>query len=194
MGLTTIKMEQIELAKKFLKRPDKAFKSVSGKSLGDDFRYMAILLLITAVLSTVVAAIGIEALGTGLTSTSLPFTSTGLGGSTILLILATLLITYIGGIIGYTIYGFWLHLWALILGAKRGYRNTLKTAYHARTSVYLLGWIPIVNMVASIWALYLDWKGLQILQKMPSNRAAIAVVIAVLIPLLITVAGLLAIQ
>jgi hypothetical protein len=148
----------------FLQQPTKAFDAEKGTEVTDSFVYMAILTVVVAVLSAIVAGV-----------------TTGSG----IIIGITMVTVYVGSLIFNVIAGLWLHLWAYIFGAKKGLNQTLKTVFYAGTPTYLLGWIPLINILAALWGLYLDWMGLQRLHGMEGGRAAAAIVIAFIIPMII---------
>jgi hypothetical protein len=142
----------------FLKQPAKAFEKESATDVTAAFKYMLVLMLVVAILS---AAISLNALA-----------FVGI---------------YVFGIFGSVIVGLWLHLWAYIFGAKKGLNQTLKTVFYGGTPNYLLGWIPIINILASLYAIYLYWVGLKGLQVMPGDKALFAILIAIIIPMIILV-------
>lgn len=148
----------------FLQQPKRAFDSEKGTELADGFVYLLVLSLVTAVLSGILSI----------------FNPTIPG-----LFLVAIVGAYVGGIIGAVIGGLWLHLWAYIFGAKKGLHQTLKANFYGGTPTYLLGWIPIINVLAGLWSIYLYWIGLQRLQSMPGDKAALSVVIAIIIPMLV---------
>ncbi len=88
-----------------------------------------------------------------------------------------------GGVLG----ALWYHLWAYVFGAKQGWANTTKALFYANTPTYILGWIPIVNIVIGIWSLILFGMGLKRLQKLSTGRTIAAIVVAVLIPALVII-------
>jgi len=102
-----------------------------------------------------------------------------------IVIVAVMMIT--GALLFLFIGAAWLHLWVYLFGGRRGYRETLKALAFGDTPALLLGWIPLVGMLAGIWSLVLFVLGVRELQDIPTNRALGAVILAVMIPLLILV-------
>ena len=165
-------MEYIYKAVDFLKSPEKSFDSVKGKKIGEAFKFVLIVAVIFAVLNGVVA--GLMLSYTPILAATLP-----------LIVISVIVVSYIGIIIFLTIWGLWLHLWAYIFGARRGLEQTIKAVYYGNSPVYLLGWIPVILIISSIWSLVLQGIGLKKLQGMNTGKAASAMVIAIIIPLVI---------
>jgi hypothetical protein len=140
----------------FLQQPAKAFDNEKATDIMEAFKYMVVLFLVVSVLSAIVSLNP--------------------------LIFIT---TYVFGIVFAVIAGLWLHLWAYIFGAKGGLHQTLKTVFYGGTPTYLLGWIPLINILTGLWFLYLGWVGLKRLQGMPGDRAAFSILIAFIIPMMI---------
>jgi hypothetical protein len=149
----------------FLQQPKKAFDSEKKTEVMEGFIYMAVLSIVLAVLSGAMTL----------------FSPISPGAFAI----AAIVGIYIGGVVFSVIGGLWLHLWAYIFGAKKGLHQTLKTVFYAGTPNYLLGWIPFIGMIFGLWTLYLDWIGLQRLQAMPGDKAALAIIIAFIIPMIV---------
>lgn len=146
----------IQKAMEFLQKPAKAFEKEKTTEVMDSFKYAAVLFLVVSVLSAIISLNPV-----------------------------TFVIVYVVGIIFLVIGGLWLHLWAYIFGAKKGLNQTLKTVFYGGTPSYLLGWIPFIAIIFSLWGLYLQWIGLQKLQGMPGNKALLAILIAFIIPLIL---------
>jgi pilus assembly protein TadC len=73
-----------------------------------------------------------------------------------------------------------------VFGAKKGLNQTLKSVFYGGSPNYLLGWIPLINIIAGLWSLVLAGIGLTRLQGIKGGKAAGAIIIAILIPLIIT--------
>jgi hypothetical protein len=96
-------------------------------------------------------------------------------------IAASFITSYLLMFFGVAIFGAWLHLWAHVFGAQRGFEQTLKAAFYGSTPAYLFGWMPIIGVLAFFWSLVPQWKGLRTFQEMSGFRAALAVVTAAII-------------
>jgi hypothetical protein len=165
----------VGLVQGFIMKPVETFQKVKGGSLGDAFVYFLILLVIDAVLSALVATIGVSAM-------SFYETIPGMKGVVPLVIFFG---TLIGGIIGIFIGGAWLHIFVWALGGKKGYVQTVKSIMYGATPGLLLGWIPLISFIGSIWTIILDMLGIKELQEMSTGRAVAAVVIAAVILIVI---------
>jgi len=170
-------MKYIYKAIDFLKSPEKSFDSVKGESLGEAFKFMLVVSIILAVLNGIIAGL----LGN--------FFSAGFGATGAMLlpvvIVGAIVGSYIGIIIFLTVWGLWLHLWAYVLGARKGLEQTMKSVYYGYSPSYLLGWIPIVSIIIAIWSLVLQGMGIKNLHGITGGKAALSLIIAIIIPLII---------
>jgi len=170
-------MRYIYEAVDFLRAPSKSFDSVKGVKLGETFRFVLVTTIVFAVLNGVVGGL--------VGSYTMP---TGFGGVFLPAVIVMIIVaSYIGIIIYLTLFGLWLHLWAYIFGARKGLEQTMKSVYYGYSPSYLLGWIPIVSIVFGLWSLTLQGMGIKRLHGMATGRAAAAVIIAFLIPLIVVV-------
>jgi hypothetical protein len=112
----------------------------------------------------------------------------------------------LGNIIGYFIIAGFTHIFALILGAKKGYSSTYKAVVYSATPGLLLWWIPfigflffwwiiLVGVLFFFWTLFLEIRGLSKLHDISMGRAflivilpiiIVAVIVAVLLLLILT--------
>ncbi|HVP94747.1 MAG TPA: YIP1 family protein [Methanoregulaceae archaeon] len=178
----------VEKVQGFIMKPVETFQKIKGGSLGDAFIYYLILLVIYAILSTIVLAIGMSAMSV---YQSIP----GFKGAVpVVMFFGTL----IGGIIGIFIGGAWLHIFVWALGGKKGYVQTVKSIMYGSTPGLLLGWIPIIGFIGGIWTIVLDIFGIKELQEMSMGRAVAAVVIAgvilIIIVLVIAISAFMAVM
>ncbi len=157
--------KDIKKAKNFLLKPSKAFEQEKKTKLADAFKYMLLFGILFSVLSTAVVAVLIP-------ETAVPLS-----------LLLAFVSTYVMLIVKTVIGGLWLHLWAYIFKARKGVVQTLKISLYSETPYYLLGWIPYISLVGSIWSLVVKVPGLMKLQDMKKNYAIAAVVIEFLIPI-----------
>ena len=156
--------------KSFLLSPTKAFKAEEATGLGESFKY---------------ALIGLTFLGflTGLVYMALPMAAMPFVGPALFVVMLVMVVIF--GFIGILIGGAWLHLWAYLFGARKGFTQTLKTVIYARTPTYYLGWIPFFSIIAGVWEIILSVIGLKQLQNLSTGKAIGAVLISVIIPLII---------
>jgi hypothetical protein len=161
-----------ERIKGFIMGPGKAFEAEKKTSLKEALIYGLKGMFIFAIPYSIIFGFSIFLSGSTISLLVIPLILIGLP-----------LLGVAGGVLG----ALWYHLWAYIFGAKQGWVNTTKALFYANTPIYILGWIPIVNLVISIWSLILFGMGLKRLQKLSTGRAAAAILIAVLIPVLLII-------
>lgn len=98
-------------------------------------------------------------------------------GSNLVLVLLSLiplwLISVVLGLLSAGIY----HIFVLLFGGKNGYGNTYKALSYSIAPVAFLGWVPIVNIAAGIFSIYLVIKGISILQGMSMRKAFLTMLI-----------------
>ena len=166
----------VEKIKGFLFSPSETFDASKEDTLGDAFKYYIILLLIPALLSAVIAAVAFS-LFAGFFGRMLP------GFMPALLALA--------GAIGVLIGGLWLHIWVYLMGGRKGLTQTFKALMYGATPSLLLGWIPFINFLASIWSLIVEIIGIRQLHEISTGRAVAAILLAIIIPLIVSLVILL---
>jgi hypothetical protein len=115
------------------------------------------------------------------------FTMFGLGPLSGFWFVIFAIMMIIGSVVFLFIGSAWLHLWVYVFGGRNGYRETLKALAFGDTPALLLGWIPMIGILAGIWALVLSFLGVRELHGISTGRALGAVLVAVIIPLLILV-------
>ena len=91
----------------------------------------------------------------------------------------------VGGIIVIVIAGLWLHIWVYLVGGKKGVEQTLKALMYGATPSYLFGWIPVVSVLAGIWALIVEIIGIRQLHELSTGKAVLAVSIGIIVPAII---------
>ncbi|MDQ7010834.1 MAG: YIP1 family protein [Mariprofundaceae bacterium] len=86
----------------------------------------------------------------------------------------------------------WLWAWYLGWAVRRFCHGNLSTADAFQICAYsnapnLLAWIPVLNIVASFWTLFLEWRGLVSFARIRSGQA-IAVLLVPLVVIFISAA------
>ncbi len=160
--------------KGFLLKPVETFQQSRNDEPGVVFSYFAALLLINAILSAIITLIGIE------TMPRLAGMPEGIAVPVVVFLMALA-----GGFILTLIFAAWLHLWVYILGGRKGIMQTFKAIIYGHTPRLLLGWIPIIGFIFVLWSLVLGILGIRELQEMSTGKAILAVIIAVMIPLIL---------
>ncbi len=176
-----------ERIKGFLFSPSDTFDNSKGDTIGDAFKYFVVILMIPAVLLAIIAAVAFSLIAGMLGMFGVPMMPLGAATGPLLAVGAFILIL-VGGIIGVFIDGLWLHIWVYLVGGKEGIEQTIKAVMYGATPSLLLGWIPIVNFIALIWALIVGIIGVRQLHGLSTGKAVLAVIIAIAIPLIIYVA------
>lgn len=152
-------------AKGFFLEPVETFRQSKNDEPRAVFTYFGALLLFYAVFSSLVNAV----FGTG-----------GAVG-----IVADLILTVIAGVVGMLVFAAWVHLWVYVVGGRYGVMQTVNALFYGSTPSLLLGWIPFVGIIFSLWSLVLYVLGVRELQGISTARAVIAIAIAVIIPLVL---------
>jgi hypothetical protein len=179
-------MKYVYKAIDFLIKPSKNFDSIKRYRLGEAFKFMLAVSIVVAVLNGIVGT---------LTSYYIqPMLGLSLAYPAELMpvmIVTNIIVSYIIIVIFLTIWSLWQHLWAYIFGAKGGIEQTMKSVFYGTSPFFLLGWIPLVSILSMIWSLVLHGIGIKRLHGIETGKAALAIIIAVLIPLIIVTAFLL---
>jgi hypothetical protein len=84
------------------------------------------------------------------------------------------------GIIGAFIGGLWTHIWVYLVGGRKGVAQTIKAVMYGATPSFLLAFLP--------WAVIVQVIGIRQLQELSTGRAILAVIFAIIIPMIIIVA------
>ncbi len=160
----------------FLLDPVETFRRSRADSFESAFVYFVILILINAVLTALVSLLGFgtapwsmgAAPAAGLVSFVVSFFGSLIGNIVLL---------FVGGLI--------VHLFVILVGGRMGVVQTLKAFIYGDTPVMLLGWIPIVGFLAFIYTVFLWIIGIRELHQISTLRAALAVLIPVVIALVL---------
>lgn len=164
----------IAKAKGFLLNPVETFQQVKDDEPKIAFTYFAVLLFIYSLFTGFVKQIALDS----------TFFNVFPAESGIFIVFIT---TFIVTCIAALIFAAWLHLWVYILGGKNGIMQTMKAILYGSTAHLLLGWIPVIGMLFSLWALMASILGVRELQNLSTGKAVTAFVIAVAIPLILIV-------
>jgi hypothetical protein len=177
-------MEYFELIKGFVFSPVETFRKVKDTDYSGTLMYFLVLVLINTALSVPIMLVSLSSMWTvfnGIFTWFSVRTLTGFGivVFAVLMIIIALVLLFIGAA--------WLHLWVYLFGGRKGYRETFKALAFGETPALLLGWIPLVGILAGIWSLVLSILGVRELHGISTTRALGAVILAVIIPLIILV-------
>ena len=170
-----------ERIKGFLFSPSETFDNSKEDTIGDAFKYFVVLLAIYAVLFSIMVLVAFSAMSWIVGPWAAMM---GLAAGPILAV-AMLVLTFISGIIAVFIMGLWMHIWVYIVGGRKGVKQTIKALMYGATPSYLLGWIPIVGIVAGIWALIVEIIGIRQLHELSTGKAVLAFILAIIIPVIV---------
>ncbi len=171
-----------EKVKGFLFSPSETFDSTRGDTLGDAFRYYVVILLIFGLLLAVMVGVAFSLFRMFLGPIMHPAVETFWGP---LFAAGVFILILVGGILDAFICGLWLHIWIYLVGGRNGVVQTLKAVMCGATPVLLFGWIPVLGIVASIWSLIVMIIGVRQLHDISTGKAVIAIIIAIVIPMII---------
>jgi len=160
----------ISKVKGFILNPVEAFQQSKKDDVNEVFIYFGVLLVVYSVLVAIMSVIG--------------FGGVMPGGQSIVMVLISSLL---GTLILTLVFAVWLHLWVYLLGGKNGIMATIKSVIYASTPELLLGWLPVIGLIFSLWSIVLGILGLRELQDISTSKAVIVYVIAVLIPVILLV-------
>jgi hypothetical protein len=160
----------IETTKGFLQNPVETFQQHADTSLSKAFQYYAILLVFYAVLFSIFE-------GALLSFGSLfPHGGSFAGFAIGMLMLFCICIIIPASLIGIFFKGLFHHIFVLLMGGEQGVAQTLKASMYSAVPILVLGWIPIINIIAGIWSFVLLILGIRELHKI-STASAIATVL-----------------
>jgi len=181
-------MEVLNKIQKVLTSPDKFFEGIKKEPIGPSVKYFAVTLLVPVVIMLIVmytvASMFTSIFGwmfaMGGAQGAIPFMGliTGVAaGFAVVAVIVIYIVAIIMSFIGAAV----MHLFVYLCGGRNGYANTYKTMAYGGTPSILLGWIPFVGIIASIWGLVLEVKGLKALHGMTTGRAVLAILLPVII-------------
>lgn len=178
-------MDFSEKVKGFLLEPSKTFDATKGENLNEAIKYYAVIAAIySAIFAILLAFVGtlFGSMMGGRNLGMLMGAGAGAGAAIIFFVLFMIL-----AIIGAFISGAILHIFVYIVGGRKGISQTIKAVMYGSTPGLLLGWIPIIGVIASIWSLVLEILGIRQLQELTTGRAILAVLIPIIIIVILTI-------
>lgn len=179
----------LERIKGFLFNPSDTFNASRGDTIGDAFKYFVVILAIYAVLSAILVAVAFSLFAGMLSMFGVPAMPFGAAMGPLVGV-GVFVAMIIGGIIAVLISGLWLHIWVYLVGGRNGVGQTINAVIYGQTPYLLLGWIPIINFIALLWALIVEIIGVRQLQVLSTGKAVLAVILALLIPAIIVGIGI----
>jgi len=178
-----------EKFKGFISMPSKTFDKYKKESSDMAFKYLIVFSVIMAIIAAVVAGIVFAVAGAAASMFLPPTIPLGmLGAFSGLFTVTVFFAVLIGTVVGMVIWSLWLHLWIYVLGGKKGIDQTFKAVFYGHTPMYVLFWIPFVNLIVMLWAFVLQGIGIKKLHGLTGGKAAAAIIVALIIPILIIAA------
>lgn len=164
-----------ETAKAVIRSPQAFFQGAEPGEAGESLRFAAISYLVYGAIIggfMAVAGGGSALVGAGLSNLS-----------AVVFLPVYLIVAPIAGVVGTLVGAAVIHLVVHLLGGQ-GFDRTLSAVAYATVVQALLGWIPIVNVFAALYVLYVQIRGIEAFHGFSTGRAALAVL---LLPLLIVI-------
>jgi hypothetical protein len=104
-------------------------------------------------------------------------------GAAVVFFVMFMILAIAGAFIGGAI----LHIFVYIAGGRKGIVQTIKAGMYGSTPSLLLGWIPLVSIIAAIWSLIVEIIGIRQLHELTTGRAVLAVFIPIIIAIILAV-------
>lgn len=84
-------------------------------------------------------------------------------------------------IISIFITGAIFHIFIHLVGGKKDITQTIKAFMYGQTPILLLGWIPIVNIIAGVWSLVLEIIGMRHFHEISTTKVIVAVLMLIIV-------------
>ena len=162
----------VEKIKGFLVSPVETFRKVKDEGIGSVVKYFVGIALIYSILSAIIFAVA-SSMVMPFMSKAMPFAGLAGGALAAVIFVSSL----IGSIIALFVGGAIIHAFVYLVGGRKGYTQTVKALGYGSTPGLLLGWIPFIGFVFSIWSLILQILGVRELHEISTGRAVLAVIL-----------------
>ncbi|MDD1652916.1 MAG: YIP1 family protein [Methanomicrobiales archaeon] len=170
----------------FLLRPREAFQEARNEPLSTAAFTVIPLIVLFALLFMGVGILFSPALIFGPVAPLVMGSGLLASGATVAGLLVGILIIVILCLLVIVVTGAWLHLFVYALGGRQGLEQTVKAVFYAAIPILLLGWIPLVGLIAgALWAIVILVIGIDVLQGMGSGRALAAAFLAWMVGFLV---------
>lgn len=183
-------MEFFPKLKKVLFSPNQFWDDVKGeKGIGEPFRYLVGLLLISGIIFYVVSYLTISSSGNPVQfghDIATKFGFPTVSGETVLLMLV--LISWLTGLISTFVVAGVTHLFVRMFKGTGDYADTYRALVYASTPTALLSSIPVVGSIATLYGLYLQIYGMSKLHRITTTKAVLAYIVPFLIVSLVGIA------
>jgi hypothetical protein len=181
-------MDFFEKVKGFLLEPSKTFDATKGENLSEAIKYYAAIAAIYSALFAVLLAFVLTFVGTlfgsmmGRQNLGM-LMGAGASGVAIIFFVLFMIFAIVGAFVGGAI----LHIFVYIVGGRKGIAQTIKAVMYGSTPQLLLGWIPIIGIIAAIWSLVVEIIGIRQLHELTTGKAVLAVLIPIIIAVIIAI-------
>ncbi|VVB85365.1 Yip1 domain protein [uncultured archaeon] len=178
-------MDFLEKVKGLLLEPSKTFDSLKDETLEEAVKYYAIIAAAYSALLALLLAFAGSMFGSMMGFRNLG-TMMGAGagvGAAVVFFVMFMIFAIAGAFIGGAI----LHIFVYIVGGRKGIVQTIKAGMYGSTPSLLLGWIPLVNIIAAIWSLATEIVGIRQLHELTTGRAVLAILIPIILAIILAV-------
>lgn len=171
----------LDKIKEFMFNPSHAFRGVKDERPGETMLYLVILAFFYAIMATVMTTLQVFP-----HPFSSSFTGHGIPAFDLIRAITDILSIVIATITTMAIFGIWLHLWVFLVGGRKGIWQTSKSVCYSATPSLLLAWIPVIGtLVGLVWTVIINVIGIKELHGISDNRAALAVVLGVVVAVIL---------
>jgi hypothetical protein len=182
-------MDFYEKVKGFILEPSKTFDATKEDTLEDALKYYVGITAIFSAISAVLFAFASTLFGSMMGGFGMMMgASAGIAGA-ISIFVMLLILMVIGAFIGGAI----VHIFVYIVGGRKGIAKTIIALMYADTPYLLFGWIPLIGLIAAIWALVLNVLGIRKFQELTTGRAILAIFMPLIIISIIVFVTLMAV-
>ncbi len=178
-------MDFLEKVKGLLLEPSKTFDSLKDETLEEALKYYAIIAAVYSALFALMFAFAGSLFGSmmGFRDFGMMMgVGAGIGAAVVFFVMFMIL-----AIAGAFIGGAVLHIFVYIVGGRNGIVQTIKAVIYGATPSLLLGWIPLVSIIASLWSLIVETIGIRQLHELTTGRAILAVLIPIILAIILAV-------
>ncbi len=162
--------EIIAKTKKIIFSPKEFFKDLNEPKIKDAFVFAAFWSLVRAVLAFLISIPIASVFGK-----SLSYPQVVLG------FIAELIIGFVAA--------FLLYLWLRLFGGKGNYLKTYQLYVYSNTPNMLLGWLPIISIIAGIYGLYILIVGTREIHKIGNKKSILIYLIPMIVIVILLLVG-----
>jgi len=160
----------------FLFSPTLAFRRAKDEHPGESLSYLVVLAVFYSVMSTLLTMLEIFVHPFAKLSLIEPGSvePLAIAHQFLVILVLTLFLTAVFGLV--------LHVFVYAVGGRKGVWQTEKSVFYSLTPMFVLGWIPVIGFtVGGIWSLVLGIIGIRELHGLGDTKAAIAMILALVL-------------